>query len=230
MREEWNDRAQRNWRRAIWAEASDSEESFRASGARDYRKYVEPFLSLQGIDPSGLTALEIGAGVGRVSEFLCQNFRALVAVDISKAMLSIGRKRFKAENMLWLCNDGRTLKAVADASVDFVFSYGVFQQFPDPATTTGYLKEAGRVLKAGGWCVFQVMNQPHISIRRWRLALIISHRFRLPRIRIYRVGVFEACPIRMGILRKACKQSGLEVRFIRHRFTRNTWVWARKVA
>lgn len=225
---EWDDRAHGNWRRYIWAEASDTEESFRASGERDYKTYIHGFLSTQGLDPSALIALEIGAGVGRVSEFICRSFRALVAVDISRAMLSIGQKRLKAENILWLCNGGANLKAVADASVDFVFSHGVFQHIPDPEGVSAYVSEAARVLKAGGWFLFQVMNQPHLSIGPWKVALIVSHRLRFPRIRIYRTDALEACPIRIGILRKACKESSLEVDRILHRLTQDTWIWARK--
>jgi len=230
VRKAWDDRARGDWKRYIWAEASDSEESFRASGERDYRKYVRGFLSALGIDPKDQAALEIGAGAGRVSEFLARDFRRLIAVDASREMLRIGRKRVGANNALWLCNDGRSLKAVTDSSVDFVFSHSVFQQFPDLETVTDYIREAGRVLRAGGWFVFQVMNQPHLSYGAWKVTLIVSHRFRVPRIRIYRADALEACPIRIGVLRKACKESGLEVYRLLHRFTQNTWIWARKSA
>ena len=230
IRKEWDHRAQGDWRRFLWAEASDSEGSFRAAGERDYGRYVQPFLTTMGIDPKELTALEIGAGAGRVSEFICRNFRGLVAVDISRAMMSIGQKRFQAENILWLCNDGKNLKAVADASVDFIFSHVVFQHFPDAEGAAAYVREAARVLKAGGWFVFQVMNQPHFCIGPWTLTLIVSHRFHLPRVRIYRTDPLEACPIRIGVLRRACQESGLEIYRILHRFTQNTWIWARKGA
>ena len=230
VRKAWDHRAQGDWRRYLWAEASDSEESFRAAGERDYRKHVQEFLAALGLDPHELTALEIGAGAGRVSEFLCRNFRGLVAVDISRAMMSIGRKRFEAENILWLCNDGKDLGAMASASVDFIFSHVVFQHIPDAGRAAAYVREAGRVLKPGGWLVFQAMNQPHLRLGPWTLALIVSQRFHLPRVRIYWTDPLEACPVRIGVLRKACRESGLEVDRILHRFTQNTWIWARKAA
>lgn len=228
VRKQWDERARGDWKRHIWAEASDSEESFRASGERDYRKYVQGFLSAQETDPQKLIALEIGAGAGRMSEFLCRNFRELVAVDVSAEMLRIGRSRVGAENVLWLCNDGGSLNAIADASVDFVFSYSVFQHIPNAGRVAAYVREAARVLKAGGWFVFQVMNQPHLTFGPWKATVVVSHRLRVPHVRIYRSGEFEACPIRIGILRKACKESGLEVLRLLHRFTQNTWIWARK--
>jgi SAM-dependent methyltransferase len=230
FRKEWDHRAHENWRQFVWAEASASEEIFRNSGERDYERFVRRFLSAIRMDPAKQVALEIGCGAGRVSEFLSRDFRGLVAVDVSREMLNIGRKRVDAENVLWLCNDGKSLKAVSDASVDFVFSYGVFQQFPDAGRVADYVRETARVLKPGGWFVFQVMNQPHLSVGRLVATLIFSHRLHVPRIRIYWLGALEACPIRLGAIRKACADSGLELFRVLHRWTQNTWIWARKTA
>jgi ubiquinone/menaquinone biosynthesis C-methylase UbiE len=230
VRKEWDERAQGDWRHFLWAEASESEEAFRAAGERDYGRYVRSFLAARGIDPKGLTALEIGAGAGRVSEFLCQNFHGLLAIDISRAMMSIGQKRFQAENILWVCNDGKNLSAIAGASVDFIFSHVVFQHLPEAESTAAYVREAGRVLKPGGWFVFQVMNQPHFCFGPWTLTLIVSHRIRVPRVRIYRTNPLEACPVRIDVLRKACRESGLKINRILHRGTQNTWIWAHKPA
>ncbi|MGA8185148.1 MAG: class I SAM-dependent methyltransferase [Terriglobia bacterium] len=228
MREGWDREARGNWRRSIWAEASDTEESFRASGDRDYKRYVGRFLSTLQIDPAEMVALEIGCGVGRVSEFLARDFFRLVALDISRQMLKIGRQRVTANNILWLCNDGISLGPVADHSVDFIFSFGVFQQIPDEAAIAGYVAEAGRTLKAGGWFVFQVMNQPHLSVGPWTASLFVSSSYHVPRVRIYKRAVLDACPIRMRIILKSCKNSGLEVVLVLHRFTQNTWIWAQK--
>lgn len=228
MRKEWDSCAHGQWRHYIWAEAADSEESFRASGERDYNKYVSTFLSELQIDPSKLLALEIGCGAGRVSEFFSQDFRGLVALDVSREMLKIGQRRVPAKNVLWLCNDGTSLRPIADSSVDFIFSLSVFQQIPDDATIADYVEEAGRILKPDGWFVFQVMNHPHLSFGPWRAAFFISHKFHIPRCRIYKPDALDAGPIRIGIIRKSCENSGLELMRVLHRFTQNTWVWARK--
>jgi ubiquinone/menaquinone biosynthesis C-methylase UbiE len=227
---EWDKRAHGDYRWSIWAEASESEEAFRASGERDYKRYVQSFLSSQGLDPARLVALEIGAGVGRMSEFVSRHFRAVLAVDPSREMLRIGRKRVGRPNVLWLCNDGKDLRAVADASVDFIFSLSVFQHIPRAEDVARYIEEAARVLRPGGWLVFQVMNQPHLSLGSWSMSLIVSHRFRVPRVRVHRRHVLEVCPIRIGPLRQACRESGLELARILHRMTQNTWIWARKAA
>jgi len=228
MREGWDGGARGNWRRIIWAEASDSEDTFRASGERDYKKYVGGFLSALEIDPAEMVALEIGCGVGRVSDFLGHDFYRLVAVDVSREMLKIARQRVMAKDILWLCNDGISLGPIADHSVDFIFSFAVFQHIPDAASLAYYLEEAGRVLKPGGWFVFQVMNQPHVSVGPWTVSLFVSSRYHFPRLRIYKRHVLDASPIRMGTILRSCRNSGLEVVRILHRFTQNTWVWAQK--
>ncbi len=227
---QWDQRARGNYRWSVWAEASESEEAFRASGKRDYLRYVRSFLSSRGIDPKELVALEIGAGVGRVSEFFSRDFRAVVAVDPSREMLRIGRERVPRPNVLWLCNDGKNLRAVAGASVDLVFSLSVFQHIPEAEDAAAYVREAARVLRPGGWLVFQVMNQPHVSMGSWNAALIVSHRFRVPWIRLHRRHALEVCPVRLGPLRKACRESGFEIVCILHRLTQNTWIYARKAA
>jgi SAM-dependent methyltransferase len=228
MRENWDVRARGQWRRSVWAEAGDSEESFRASGERDYRRYVGKFLSSVQVDHAKLVALEIGCGGGRISEFIARDFRGLLALDVSREMLKIARNRVPADNVVWLCNDGMSLNAIGDNSVDFIFSLGVFQQIPDAATVAGYIEEAGRSLKPRGWFVFQVMNHPHLSAGRWTASLFVSARFHVPRVRIYKPDVLDACPIRMGMVLRTCENSGLQVVRIFHRYTQNTWIWARK--
>jgi SAM-dependent methyltransferase len=62
----------------------------------------------------------------------------------------------------WVLGDGTTLDAVDPGSIDLVVSHVVFQHIPDPAVTLGYVREIGRVLRTGGWAVFQVSNDPSI--------------------------------------------------------------------
>lgn len=228
MREGWDDCAHQEWRHFVWAEADDSEETFRASGERDYIRRVADFLSAVRIDPVQYVALEIGSGPGRMSEFFARDFHALIALDVSREMLKIGRQRVPAENVLWLCNDGLGLSPLAGNSMNFIFTLSVFQQIPDAATIAAYVKESGRVLKPGGWFIFQVMNHPHLSLGPWTASFFLSRRFRVPRLRVYRPDALDAGPIRLGIIRRACAESGLEVARVLHRWTQNTWVWARK--
>jgi hypothetical protein len=67
-----------------------------------------------------------------------------------------------------------------------------------------------------------------LSIGRWTASLFISARFHVPRVRIYKPDALDARPFKMGMVIRACENSGLEVVRIFHRHTQNTWVWARK--
>ncbi|MER3453056.1 MAG: hypothetical protein C4344_05260 [Acidimicrobiia bacterium] len=45
---------------------------------------------------------------------------------------------------------------------DVVYSFLVFQHIPDPAVTYAYVRDIGRVLRPGGWTLFQVSERPEI--------------------------------------------------------------------
>jgi SAM-dependent methyltransferase len=228
MRQGWDGCAHGNWMHYVWREAGNSEERFRASGERDYKRYVGEFLAAVGAEPAKLAALEIGCGPGRMSEFFARDFRGLIAVDVSRELLKIGRKRVPASNVLWLCNDGTNLASVADDSVDFVFSLGVLECIRMGEVVGDYIQEAGRVLKPGGWLVFHVKNHPHLRLGAWMVALYISPRFHVPRLRVYKPGALDPQPIRIEVLRRSCAAAGLKAVRVAGRYTREMWVWVRK--
>jgi SAM-dependent methyltransferase len=71
-----------------------------------------------------------------------------------------GRHNPGLDNVEWLRGDGVSLAGIEAAGVDVCISHVVFQHIPDPAITLGYVREMGRVLRAGGWAAFQVSNDP----------------------------------------------------------------------
>ncbi len=131
-------------------------ESFWTEGEQDLRRILGMFDVV--IDPMD-TVLDIGCGVGRLTRPLALRARHVYGIDISAEMLArAGRHHEGVENIEWLHGDGSSLQPVADASVDVCISHVVFQHIPDPQITMGYVREMGRVLKVGGWAVFQVSN------------------------------------------------------------------------
>ena len=109
------------------------------------------------------TVVDIGCGVGRLTRPLAARAARVYGVDVSSAMLALAR-RFNADlgNVTWLHGDGLGLSMLDDASVDFCFSHVVFQHVPDPAITLDYVREIGRVLRPGGWALFQVSSDPNV--------------------------------------------------------------------
>jgi SAM-dependent methyltransferase len=107
--------------------------------------------------------VEIGCGVGRLTRALAGRVRSVTALDVSAEMLGQAREaNAKLENVRWVHGDGTSLAGIDDASADACFSHVVFQHIPDPQITLGYVSEMGRVLRPGGWSVFQISNDPSI--------------------------------------------------------------------
>jgi SAM-dependent methyltransferase len=58
--------------------------------------------------------------------------------------------------------NGHDLGDLPDESFEVCYSFVVFQHIPDPEVTCRYVTEMGRVLKPGGWALFQISDTPDI--------------------------------------------------------------------
>lgn len=103
--------------------------------------------------------LEIGPGAGRFTNVLLPKVtKKLIAVDSSPTMIDLLKERFEGESKLEThLTDGRGFADVPDASVDTVFSYGVFVHLQH-WDIYNYLTETARVLKPGGKALIQHSN------------------------------------------------------------------------
>jgi len=109
------------------------------------------------------TVLDIGCGVGRLTRALAARAKRVYGLDVSTEMLRLATQHNPdLANVEWLHGDGHGLGVVQDASVDGCFSHVVFQHIPDPDITLNYVREMGRVLRPGGWALFQVSTNPDV--------------------------------------------------------------------
>jgi SAM-dependent methyltransferase len=114
--------------------------------------YVRPFLGTPD------RVIEIGSGGGRFTGALLDFSGSVIATDTAKSMIEILRERYADRpNLEPLLLDGTGLGAIADASVDAVFSYGVFVHLQH-WDFYNYIAESARVLKPGGKAVIQHAN------------------------------------------------------------------------
>lgn len=236
IRRDWDARAKENPRAYInWPEFADDDEAFFASGLQDYEKYVLPFLKQMDFDPRGKVALEIGCGIGRIARWMSRDFGGFIGVDVSPEMVSkaasygISNARFQAVS-------GADLAGIASESVDFVFSFAVFQHVPDKNAIFNYFAETARVLRRGG--IFRLHMKGLWSMSLGRLALEAGYtqkggaantgRSRLPFMRVRKMDTWQGQSIRPSEAVAKCESLGLEVRDVQAAWTTMMWVGGRK--
>jgi SAM-dependent methyltransferase len=96
------------------------------------------------------TILEIAPGYGRWTQYLKDLCEHLVLVDLSDRCIEHCRERFgRGPNIEYHVNDGRSLDAVADGSVDFAFSFDSLVH-AEQDVIDAYLAELARKLKPDG--------------------------------------------------------------------------------
>jgi len=165
----WQSLAEKESKYVVWTQNGKNinEEDFRKSGKNDYFYVVGDDAILQ--EKLKLTkkntALEIGCGVGRISEFLADDFNNVYGVDISGHMIEQAKKRLPEEKFHFLEGDGMSLP-IKSESIDFIMSHAVFQHMPSRKVIESNFKEAFRVLKSGG--LFKVqLRATETSKKNW---------------------------------------------------------------
>jgi len=94
--------------------------------------------------------LEIACGYGRWTQFLKNCCKRLVALDLSEECVAACKGRFSdCSNIEYLVNDGRDLRAIPDASIDFVFSFDSLVH-ADRSVLDAYIAQFPRILAEGG--------------------------------------------------------------------------------
>jgi SAM-dependent methyltransferase len=160
MREEWDRRARDDAERFIYTRDSAADVAdFARSGEANYNQLVRPFLPilLNGRPARSSRVVEIGCGVGRMTQWFARDFGFVEALDVSPAMIEGVRRRLgHPPNVAFHVGNGSDLAPVSGGSADLVFSYIVFQHIPSREVIENYVGEAARVLKDGGAFKFQL--------------------------------------------------------------------------
>ncbi len=115
--------------------------------------------ALCGLLPSEWEVLDMGTGTGYLLPTLARQFRRVLAVDPSTAMLGLARQRAQREGLDNVEFRAGRLEAipVADNSIDAVLALLVFRHSPQPGNS---VTEIARVLKGGGRALI-VDLEPH---------------------------------------------------------------------
>ena len=241
LRDEWNHLARKNAFHYIKSTKAQWEEGeFLESGEKEVSELVDPFLARTGLDDGEKTILEIGCGVGRMSVAFSKRFRRVEAADISAEMIAQARERqqrLHIENVQFQVVSGQDLKPYADESLDFCFSYIVFQHIPDISAVLNYVREIGRVLKKGGYALFQVNGFYRLEFPGKRFLFWgVGDTGRLRRIgimsrpclRFGKLNSWDGVPVRVDELRKTCHEAKLSEIEFRNVGTQYMWVSGQK--
>lgn len=128
---------------------AEGEKWSRGWGSSEFQWASTLLPRVQRFLPTG-TILEIACGRGRWSQYLKNNCDNLILQDIASNCVDYCRDRFADESHIsYLVGTGSDLPSVADASVDFVFSFDSLVH-ADLDVMLGYVRELGRVLAPGG--------------------------------------------------------------------------------
>jgi len=95
------------------------------------------------------TALEIGSGGGRVTNFAKDLFQSIIATDVSPEMVRKASSEVKGDNIKWEVIDGFRLDQYESNSKDFIYSHDVFVHFSSMQVYP-YLLQMERILKPNG--------------------------------------------------------------------------------
>lgn len=147
-----------------WADRGD--EWSRPWGGSEAQWFGSLYPRIHGYLPAG-QVLEIACGYGRWTQYLKEHCEHLTAVDLSPVCIDACEERFAGDaHLTFVTNDGTTLPGVADASIDFAFSFDSLVH-ADSATITAYLAELRRVLKPNGVAFIHHSNLGSYSRRHW---------------------------------------------------------------
>jgi SAM-dependent methyltransferase len=102
------------------------------------------------------TALDFGCGVGRLSQALARHFETVVGVDVSETMVAHARRLNRhGDRVTYVANPRADLRALGDRQFDLVYTDLVLQHMV-PEQALGYVAEFIRMLRPGGYLVFQL--------------------------------------------------------------------------
>ena len=163
MRAEWNERALENARYYVQSSTNDwDEREFFRTGEINVANEIMPDMHRicgGSRSPLDLNMLEIGCGVGRMTRMLARIFGHVTAVDVSNEMLELAKRNLVGiDNISLVLGDGSTLAPIPSDSIDFAFSFIVFQHIPSFDVISSYCNETFRVLRPGSLFRFQVQG------------------------------------------------------------------------
>jgi ubiquinone/menaquinone biosynthesis C-methylase UbiE len=155
------------------------------------------FLGESGLLRAPMKVIELGCGTGSLCQALYQKGIDIAGCDVSQVAIDHGQKKYphlnlsvvNAEQLPW-----------QDGTCDAVLSFDVLEHLYNP---DGHLTEVYRVLKPGGYYLFQTPN-------KWVNAIFETLKNRSFAWRRYHPSLHKA-----GQLRRRLSKHGFDVQFVK---------------
>lgn len=101
------------------------------------------------------TCVEVGCGVGRLTNALAQDFTVVHALDVSPHRLAMARKVPNSSNVIFHLLE-KPIIPLADKTCDLCVSTHVLQHVSDLQVVENYLSEMSRVLRPAAFALIHV--------------------------------------------------------------------------
>jgi len=183
-----------------WFNGGENVDAIINSGYYDFFNSIlkEKIYSYTKSNSKQLTALEIGCGGGRVMNAACKYFGKVVGIDIHESftLLNDFLKNENSNFELFRITDNKI--PIAENSVDFVYSFIVFQHILKIKTFEDYLSEIKRILKPNGLLIIYFGRPRFFSKKVSKFSIINKFSFLLDKIfyenfylNIFKNGYYE---------------------------------------
>lgn len=155
-----NVNAERIMGREVSSHARGEESYFSDLETQRYRSHRHVLPWIRSMVP-GRTVLEIGSGVGLDSYTMARHGLEVTAIDLTTVGVQTAKERFDCNGVkgAFAVTDACHL-AFADATFDYVYSFGVLHHAADTDRT---LREVYRVLKPGGEALIMLYHRHSLN-------------------------------------------------------------------
>lgn len=106
-------------------------------------------------DLSGLVCVDVGCSVGIITEYIANDFKKVIGVDVDTKAIKIAMKRTNSKNVSFKLSKENKLP-LKDASIDVVIFSQIYEHAKNPQKL---VDEIYRILKPGGVCFFGARNK-----------------------------------------------------------------------
>ena len=140
-----------------WFNSCESFQNYQKTGTIDFYHKIFNSSDLYKLlgDPGNKNCLEIGVGGGRLLNAACKAFNGCYGIDVHSSLEKTKQilESFRNENFSLINFDDLEEKIKEhdlERSIDFIFSYTVFQHFSSWKVAKNYIELCGRLLSDNG--------------------------------------------------------------------------------